>query len=130
MTTRTVLVLSLLLLLLIPIFVHAQESDEERLRAEIRAALMQDPRSVALSDEEFDQMVNALTEETIAQGAVNDFVVPVTFTTVEGENGYVFYGYTVSEPILYGLVLLGLAIGIAAIRFAVDHHRQVPIQGA
>lgn len=57
--------LVLLALFTVPFVVHGQEND---LQTSIRAALLSDPRTAALSSAEIDAMVDILTEEAEKQG--------------------------------------------------------------
>ena len=64
--TAAVFILVLLALLIVPVVLHAQASDD--LRATIRAQLLSDPRTAGLSEEKLDSMVNLLAEEAQKQG--------------------------------------------------------------
>jgi|GEM_PF-1691824 len=60
-------------LLVLPLLAFAQ-GEGEALRAQIRADIIQDPRSAELSPEEVDAMVERLAQEAEASGAAADYL--------------------------------------------------------
>lgn len=64
---------AVLLALCAPFAAYAHEP-ENALSAEIRADLMQDPRTATLSHEELDAMVATLAQEMEAQGAAAEYL--------------------------------------------------------
>lgn len=69
-----------------PAILWAQSTDESaQLRQEIRAAIMADPRSSELSEEEVTIMVESLAGEAERQGVAEDFIPLPTFTPGEFE---------------------------------------------
>ena len=60
----------LVLALALPVVMHAQTQDD--LRATVRAAILTDPRTAALSETDIEVMVAALTEEAAAQGITSE----------------------------------------------------------
>lgn len=69
---------ALLALLFVPLIAFAQESD---LRAQIRADLQNDPRAQEMSSQEFNALVEALAQESEAQGASGDYLASKQETT-------------------------------------------------
>ena len=59
--------------LVLPALVFAQ-SDAEALRAQIRADLMQDPRSSEMTSAEFDAMVEEIASEAESSGVAGDYL--------------------------------------------------------
>lgn len=59
--------------LIVPLLAFAQ-SDTETLRAQIRADLMQDPRSSEMTSMEFDAMVEEIATEAEESGAAADYL--------------------------------------------------------
>jgi hypothetical protein len=59
--------------LVLPALVFAQ-SDAEALRAQIRADLMQDPRSSEMTSAEFDAMVEEIASEAESSGVAADYL--------------------------------------------------------
>ncbi len=123
---RAVLISTYLLLFILPFISHAQQDNrEDVLRAEIYVAIMADPRTADLSEEEISQLVESLANEIVAQGVADEYVPPVvTFSTETYPSGYTVYGVQLSETTLYVLVLLGLAAAIALLKHLVDDHRK------
>lgn len=116
--------------LALPLFSFAQPSSDEdaRLRAEIRSALLSDPRSQNLSEAEVDGLVGALAEQAKEQGLVNDYIPPEpTFATWYGQEavGYTFFGYSVSEAALYIIILFALGLAIMLLRRILTMHHEV-----
>jgi hypothetical protein len=64
-------ILFVALLLLTPLFIHAQinpSADSAQLRATIRSAILQDPRSASIPSAQLDVMVDALVTRAQGQG--------------------------------------------------------------
>lgn len=59
--------------LILPLLAFAQ-SDAEMLRAQIRADLMQDPRSSEMTQVEFDALVEEIATEAESSGAAADYL--------------------------------------------------------
>ena len=119
-------------LLFVPLLSFAQltsENNEDRLRTEIRSALLSDPRSQSLSESELNGLVGALANEAEEQGVVDDYIPPApTFATWYGDvAGYSFMGYTVSEASLYIIVLIALGLAILLLHRIFSMHHAEPV---
>ncbi len=107
--------------------VFAQElNDSERLRAEIRTAIMSDPRTQSLAEEEMNAMVEILAGETENQGAVYDFILPpppfLNPSTFPIETPW---GMAISPAILYLIILVSLALAGLILWWALHRHRVI-----
>ncbi|PIR82819.1 hypothetical protein COU20_00630 [Candidatus Kaiserbacteria bacterium CG10_big_fil_rev_8_21_14_0_10_59_10] len=74
-----------LVFLALPLVLAAQEDRSEELHASIRAAILADPRSADMSDEEIAILVNALAAEAEAQGVVHEYLPDPGPVFLEGE---------------------------------------------
>src|SRR3989344_8111132 len=70
--SRTAVAVSLALLLLVPLTLTAQTGE---LQATIRAAILSDPRTAAMSEAEIDAMVAALAQEAAAQSVTSQDIM-------------------------------------------------------
>lgn len=114
-----------LLLLAAPAF--AAESD---LRAQIRADLMQDPRTAEMSPEELDALVAALADEAEAAGTATiylDAKSAPTFVYDPPPRGESVIELLVSAPIV--IALSALIAGILGLILLIRHRRRpaVPV---
>lgn len=93
------------------------------LRSEIRTALLNDPRSLQLSEGELAALVELLAGEAEAQEIALDFIPP----------GSVFYedyvaplvtpwGSPISQAVLYGVVLFFLGLALLLVKRLAMHH--------
>ncbi len=126
---RASLVAALITLFAVPSIVGAQGlSQEAQLREEFRAALISDPRSASLSSEELNAMVDALTQEVVAQNAVDDFVLPpfpVSEVAMQYFDGVVTpWGQPISPFTLYGVVLACLFVAILLLWWLLHLHKR------
>ena len=107
---------------------HAQDVQEAAyLRSEIRTALMNDPRSATLSKGELSALVEALADETENEGVVYDFVPPRPVQPFSFVTGIMTpWGAPVSEPLLYGVVLVCLGLALLLLKKLSHYHRPRP----
>lgn len=104
------------LLLAFPLMVSAQVS-QTQLRDEIRASILSDPRSAQLSQQELTVLVDALAGKAEAQGVAADFIPPpTTFTPPASDTVGVLWGFPMSQALMYGIVLLSLAIAMISLK--------------
>ncbi len=105
----------------------AQESQSAAdLREEFRAALLSDPRTAALSEEDLAAMIDALVEEAEVQQVVSDFLPPISAPTyiVESVDDFVTpWGYPVTPPVLFGIILALLALAGVLLRVLLRLHK-------
>ena len=108
-------------LFVLPFMVRAQgvQSQETQaiLRDQIRSAILSDPRSAELSQQELATIVAALAGKVIAQGDAADYLPPPTTFTPSSSDGVIqFAGYPLSIAALYGIVLFSLAIAMISLK--------------
>ena len=135
-------VIACVLILFVALSSPARAQEESTLRSTIRAALIADPRTAALTDTELEQMVSALEGEAEAQGFTPEDIVwrpytgEVGFESACGDLPYFLcalnqaFGFDGSDlAIPFGLgvssALLLFLIGMLLLRLG--HH---PIAGA
>ncbi len=123
---RTIASISLTTLLF-PLALFAEVSEE--LRAQIRANLLEDPRTAELSSVELDAMVTALAEELESQGTTaeylesqNSFDVASLFSPLEPPSVFM---QMVFSPL--GLAVALLVALLAAITIFIIRRRGRPI---
>lgn len=103
---------STLLLLLVPAILFAQEDD---LRAQIRADIMQDPRSQEMTQEEQDMLVEALAQEAEETGAADDYIEarssfdPSSLFETPAESSK--FMQVLLSPLMFATVLLIIVVG-------------------
>ena len=107
---------------------YAQDqSDGDRLRAEIKTAIMSDPRSGSLSEGELNAMIEVLAGETEKQGATYDFILPpppfIDPATFPIETPW---GLMISPAMLYLIILVCLALAGLILWWALRRHH-VPL---
>lgn len=99
--------------LLAPALLVAQSDDD--LRAQIRADIMQDPRSAEMTQEEQDALVEALAIEAEETGAANDYVeARSTFdpsSLFEAPAGSSKFVQFLLSPLTLAIVLLVVIVG-------------------
>jgi hypothetical protein len=125
-------VLFLAMVLMLPLFVHAQQTD---LQSTIRAAITSDPRAAGMSPAQIDAMVGALSQKAQQQGVTPQGITwrpytpgstvveycapfPAFFCTLNASFG--FYGPDFLIPIWLAVSSLMLILIVALYR----HHRQ------
>ncbi len=128
-------VASLITILFIAPIASAQETSSDEtleLRATFRSALLSDPRSASLSEEELEAMVTALSEEAVETDSVSDFVLPVLIQreTIEPDSDEIItpWGQPISPLMLYGVILLSLLIAILLLWWLLHLHKLHAIQ--
>ncbi len=126
---RASLCAALVALLIMPAIASAQSLDQEaQLREEFRAALIADPRSASLSDDELNAMVDALSQEAKTQNVVDDYVLPplpVSEVTIQYFDGIVTpWGAPVLPMTLYGIILACLLVAILLLWWLLHLHRR------
>jgi hypothetical protein len=108
---RSLLVASTIALLILPTATMAQES---ALHAQIRADLMQDPRSAELSQTELDALVNALATEAEETGTASEYLNGQT--SFDYSDAFAAQPQTSTSPILpIALAVLALAIVLGSV---------------
>jgi hypothetical protein len=115
-----------MLILCSPRTSHAQNSDiSTLLRAQIKAEVLADPRSVKLTTQELADLVNALAGQAESQGLAYDFIpapqVLASFAA-SGDSTLGMGGTQLSEGILYGVILFSLSISMIALRRVLELH--------
>ena len=110
------------LLCVTPFILRAQEAgaDSVVLRSEIRAALLADARSSDLSEEEVAVLVESLASEAEAQGIASEFLperAPVQAARRLNDSWN-----SLSEPMLYGIVLFSLALAMVLMKRIIESH--------
>ncbi len=110
--------------LLLPLFSAAQTDSADILRFQIREALLADPRSMELTEEEFDALVESLAVEAETQGVAEEYVpVELTFEeTAPVAEEASFASPQVTEPVLYGIILFALGVALVLLRRLFDTH--------
>lgn len=110
--------------LLLPLFSAAQTDSADILRFQIREALLADPRSMELTEEEFDALVESLAVEAETQGVAEEYVpVELTFEeTAPVAEEASFVSPQVTEPVLYGIILFALGVALVLLRRLFDTH--------
>lgn len=110
--------------LLLPLFSAAQTDSADILRVQIREALLADPRSMELTEEEFDALVESLAVEAETQGVAEEYVpVELTFEeTAPVAEEASFASPQVTEPVLYGIILFALGVALVLLRRLFDTH--------
>lgn len=110
--------------LLLPLFSGAQTDSADILRVQIREALLADPRSMELTEEEFDALVESLAVEAETQGVAEEYVpVELTFEeTAPVAEEASFASPQVTEPVLYGIILFALGVALVLLRRLFDTH--------
>lgn len=124
-TLSTLALAGVISLALSPFAVLAQQQNEsEQLRTEIRAALLEDTRTSELSGDELSAMVEMLASSAESQGIAYDFVPPppVTFTAAVSDSFTTPWGQPMSEAVVYGVVLISLAIAMVLLKRVLDMH--------
>jgi hypothetical protein len=121
--------------LIVPLIASAQLTAEKEaeLQSEIRAALLSDPRTENLTEEELNGLIGALANEAEAQGVVDDYIPPEpNFAIWYGESTMpTLWGYTLSEGMLYAIILVALGIAVVLLRrMMVMHHEMPPTPSA
>ncbi|MBI5456764.1 hypothetical protein HY969_03395 [Candidatus Kaiserbacteria bacterium] len=106
-----------------PAVTSAQEmyqDDSSVLRSEIRLALLADARSSELTDEEVAMLVESLAGEAEAQGIAQEFL-PERAQTMRAD-AIANWWENLSEPMLYGIVLVALALAMVLMKRIIDSH--------
>ena len=106
----------------LPGLLSAQVSDSALLRDEIRSSLQADPRSSALSTEEFDRVVESLAGEVETSGQTDDFVTPNVFYEELVPYPAPESRMMLTEAFVYGLVIFCLGLALLALRRAHEMH--------
>ncbi len=108
----------------IPVLLLAQESisseDATVLRSEIRLALLADARSSDLSEEEVAMLVESLAGEAEAQGIASEFLPEKA--PLPGAEAAKKAWDSLSEPALYGIILVSLALAMVLMKRIIDIH--------
>ncbi len=134
---RVPLVLALALALTLPILVLAQEDE---MHATVRAAIMQDPRTQGMSQEQIDAMVNLLADHAQQQGVTPQDITwrpaDTSATPVAACAGLPQFFCTFSEAFgfsgPYFFIALALGASAAFLLFVIGmilHHRGHHVTG-
>ena len=119
----------------LPMFAHAQTTD---LNATIRAALYADPRTAAMSQEQIDAMVAALSQRAQQQGITPADITwrpipPSGFAAVQTCNGFPLYLCTINDAFGFEgpdyfipIWLAAAALLFLLINALLNHHRRQP----
>lgn len=114
-------------------YAFAQTDETEQLRAEIRAALLADTRSLELSSGELEEIVSVLAANAEVEGLVYDLLAPsITFADT-GENYFPDAPGSrpvVSEFSLYALVIVSLLLSFLLLRHLFERHRPTVSEAA
>ena len=126
----SVLLSLIVLALTFPFFIKAQQdADATQLRAQIQASVITDPRSAKLTKAELTALIDSLAGVAEAQGLTYDFIpippIPETFGSSQDIVGTIL-GYPLTQGLMYGIVLLSLAIAMIALRKFLGMHAHKP----
>lgn len=140
-----IVLLGFMLLAAFATIAYAQEDSD--LRATIRAAILSDPRSASMTEEEIDAMVTALASEAETQGVTSEDIMwrpqdPTTFEETSDQSGqtcgyaaficalndaFGFSGSPLIIPLLLGITSALLLFVIGSI--LLHSHGHHPLRG-